>query len=78
MKKKTIVPAGKGAFSLPEDYSSGFSGVIIIERDGEKLVINQGAGVCAICGEPAVDYLFGKGVCDLCINHAKVVRERGY
>ena len=73
-----MVPTDGSTLLLPEDFTSRFSGAVLLTRQGNKITVKQTEGVCVICGEIAVEYLFGKGVCDICIRYAKTVLERGY
>jgi len=67
-----------GPLLLTRGLSDHFAGAVTIERESGILIVRQMSTLCIICGEPAVDYLFGKGVCSICLRHAKIRKERGY
>lgn len=61
-------------FSLPNDFSEELGEVVQIVKDPDedRLIIRPVKGTCIICGQIAVEYLFGKGVCQGCLNLAQL------
>ena len=73
MRERKIVIPVRRSLSLPEDFIAELGEVVVIEAEDDRIVIRPAEGICVICCNVAAEYFFGKGVCTVCLNHARML-----
>jgi len=67
-----MVLTNKVYFSLPiRDLHPDIEGAVQLEALNGMVLITQLESSCVICGNIAVQYLFGKGVCAQCLKRVQ-------